>query len=923
MKKLFLLGLLISLHCITYSQDSFIKGQVIDSDATPLPSATVVILSEKDSSIVSFALTNNEGAFDIDKVKLGTHILQVSYLGFDQYSKSISLSEDGLDLGSITMSTTSNQLEQIEIKGEHVPLMVKKDTIEYNAAAFQTQPNEVVEDLLKKMPGIEVDDDGTITAQGEEVEQVLVDGKEFFGTDPKIATKNLPAEAVDKIQFFDKKSDVAEFTGVDDGERAKTMNLELKEDYKSGYFGTVSAGAGADDNENFRHASRLSLNRFSPKMKLSVIGNVNNVNQQGFSIDQYMSMMNSMGGFSRGRGSGINISGDLSNGFVNTIAGGVNMNYDFTDKTKLNINYLLSDIDNDVNQITTRENLLTQNRSYIEQDSSQVNNHGNAHTIKSRLEHEIDSTQNIQIDFNYSLNNAESQSQEFGQIFNFDNQLASDITNGLESNTTQPISDWSGSFLYRKRFGRRSMALRGQYGMGLESIRGEFYSTDFINDFNSFDLLFNSRDDDKNYSTRLTYIEPLGVGKSLEFNYRRQNFQNDFSYIVEDILLGEPSPVLSLSNLYDRDFTYDRVGVGYHFSDDVSSLSIDANFQFSNLTGDVYQTLSKDVSDTISFKTNAFLPGLRYRYEIDRGHNIRFTYSTSVNEPSIEQLQPREDISDPQNIYIGNSELIPEYRHRARLNYVKWDQFTFRSIFAFLTATYTRNKITNQTLVGTDFIRTTSPINVVDDFSARASVSFSSPIRSIGMKYRLRTSANYNNNIVFINGLKNDANRYVGTVGLNFENRNKEKVDFEIGTNYSYNTNFYSELPENNQSFFNQTYNSSINVTAVKNWTFRSSVRVRVFDQQQFGEAQTVPIWNASVSRYFLNGNSGELRLSVQDILNRNIGISRTSTLNYIENEEINSLGRYIMLSFLYTPKKVGANNGGNGGGRRSRVIRG
>lgn len=902
----------------TAQENTSITGTVKDQSDTTLASATVVILSKKDSSIVSFALTSNDGNFSIKEIKKDRYIIQISYLGYDQYSKEISPEGDVLDMGKIILSPTSNELEQIEIKGEHVPLMVKKDTIEYNAAAFQTQPNEVVEDLLRKMPGIEVDEDGTITAQGEEVEQVLVDGKEFFGNDPKIATKNLPAQAVDKIQFFDKKSDVSEFTGVDDGERAKTMNLELKEDYKKGSFGTVEVGGGADAQNNFRHLSRLSLNRFTPKMKLSVIGNINNINRQGFSVDQYLSMMNSMGGSRRGRNSGINISGDLSNGFVNTIAGGINMNYDFTDQTKLNINYLVSDIKNDVSQITNRENLLSSDLSYIERDSTFLNEHGSNHQIKSQLEHEIDSTQKLQLDFSLSFNTSESDAKAFGQIYNTEGLLVSDIRNIQTSRTDLPVTDWSGSFLYRKRFKNRSMALRGQYGMGLESIEGQFSSNDFINNINSFDYLYNSDDDSKNYNVRLTYIEPIGIGKSLELNYRRQNYQNNFAYIVEDALLSDPNPIIDLSNVYDRDFTYDRVGLGYHFSNDVSSLSIDANYQLSHLNGDVYATISTDITDTIRYSTSAFLPSLRYRYEIAQGHNIRFNYSTSINEPSIEQLQPREDISDPQNIYIGNANLIPEYRHRARLNYILWDQFSFRSLFAFLTATYTRNKITNQTIIGSDFRKTTSPLNVADDLTARASISFSSPIRTIKMKYRIRTSLTYNNNIVFINGLKNDANRYGTGVTLSLENRNKENIDFEISTNYNYSTNNYSLFPDNNQQLLNQVYSSRLNITAIKNWVFRTSVRVSIFDQQQFDEGQTVPIWNASISRLFLKNNSGELKLSAQDLLNKNVGISRASTLNYIESEEINSLGRYVLLSFLYTPQKMGD----SGGRENKKVIR-
>jgi hypothetical protein len=344
---------LLAVSGIALGQRTEIRGTVTDTTLQPLSSATIMLLNAEDSILVSFAVSDPEGAFLIKQVKPNDYLLQVSYLGFQTHFQEISITDaDPVDVGAINMQHEGALLSEVEITAEHVPIQIKKDTIEYNAEAFKGQPNDAVEDLLKKLPGMEVESDGTVKAQGETVEKVLVDGKEFFGTDPKIATKNLPADAVDKVQVFDKLSDMAEFSGIDDGDRTKTINLALKEDHKKGVFGNISAGYGSDD----RYETKTNINRFTESSQLSFIGMANNVNQQGFSIQDYVNFSGGMqnimrgGGRSRGGGSGIQINSGISDGFVKTLAGGLNYNVDFGKKTELRMSYFHNGIKNDIKQ---------------------------------------------------------------------------------------------------------------------------------------------------------------------------------------------------------------------------------------------------------------------------------------------------------------------------------------------------------------------------------------------------------------------------------------------------------------------------------------------------------------------------------------------------------------------------------------------
>ena len=921
MKKIFLSAALFLLFGALYSQSQNLTGKVKGEEKEDLVSATVVILSQVDSTLVSFGLTDGEGRFQVQDVDYGDYILQVTYLGYKQYSEEITVDDNTpATLPEIQLEVAQNTIEQIEIEGEHVPIAVKKDTLEYNAAAFQTQPNEVVEDLLKKLPGVEVEDDGSIIAQGEEVQKVTVDGKRFFGDDPTIATRNLPADAVNKVQIFDEKSEMAQFSGVDDGEREKTINLELKEDRRQGQFGTVEAGYGTDD----RYKGRLSLNRFSTRTQISAIGNFNNINEQGFSSRDYVGFMQGIG--FRGRGSnGLNINNGLSNGFVTTNAGGLNINHDLTSKIDFTASYFLNDIANDLESLVLREN-FGRDESYFDDENTLEANSSTNHRINTEFEIEIDSSQNLDLRagvvFNDGNASLDGLSQRLSENFETQNSSAQDYNNnGTSLNLT-------GRLTYRKSFGsvkKRTFTLQGNLNDTNSDSEGDLNSINsFFDDFGQAEIVEDiiqdqlQNDDSNNYRLQASYVEPIAPTQFLEFKYVRQNFDTEIRREVLDILSGETFINDDLSNHYTRDYVYDRPSLTWHRNTETTSLSVEAAVQNSILKGDI-------ISENIQIENSVFrfLPRVNLRHELGQSHNIRVRYSTSVNEPSITQLQPVPDNSDPINIYQGNPDLIPEYTHNLRINYVKFDQFSFRTFFAFINARYSSNNITNQTLVNENFVQVTQPVNVDYDFNISGNLNFSTPVKFLKTRLNIGTRLSYQNSLVFINATENVRDRVTTNINARWENRRKKVFDWELGGAYNFNTTSYN-LSDRNQSFASQRVFTDLTYNIKNSVAINTAMTVNFYSEEQFGEAMTVPIWKASVSKYLLDQRL-ELKLSVFDILNQNIGISRSNGVNFIENSEINSLARYGMFSVIYSIRNnSGGGNGGGpgGGGGRARMLR-
>lgn len=935
MKKLLLI-LFIAAATTATAQKFTIKGQLTDTLSSPLSSATVMLLNPKDSSLVNFGVADVQGNFLIKNVSKGEHLFKVTFLGFRPYTQKIVTPETGqiIELGKIAMQPASNELEAIEFAADKAPVTVKHDTIEFNAGSFKTKQNAVVEDLLKKLPGVEVDNDGNITAQGEQVRRVTVDGKNFFGSDPKVATKNLPADAINKVQVFDKKSDQTAFTGIDDGQREKTINLELKEEKRHGAFGTMMAGLGTDD----RFQGRANLNRFSKQRQLSFLGMANNVNEQGFSMEDYMNFtggstqMMSGGAmrFTMGsdNSSGVPMNfGNRANGIMTNYAGGINMNNQFNKKTELNGSYFYNYLDHDRDQTTYRENFLppdgsgNRNSLIFNQSSKQQNSNSN-HRVNLTLDHKLDSMNSLKLTANATYNETDSEviseSQNYGidgSLVNEQQRLSLSYGSNANMNTT---------LLWRHKFSKKGRNLTATLQLGLSendrtgfidavtSLYDEGVQTDSITRQNSEQYTLN-----KMYSGTVSYTEPLGGRKYLEFNYTFRQSINDVERSVYDVNDNVQEFNSALSNLYTSDYQYHRAGMNFKLNRTKYSLTAGASMQQTYLDG--FLEIQDIKIDPPVYQN--FLPVLRFNYDFSTSKHLRFDYETSVQEPTIQQLQPIVDNSDPLNVYQGNEKLRPAYSQSWRMNFTTFNPMNFISFFAFVDVDYVTNAITNARDITEEGISTTTPVNVDNSMNTLANATFSFPINKI--KGRFSIGGNFRNtqSINLLNDIESTINQQTAGGTFRYSYRYKEAFDLSLSARLDRQLTDY-EFNQADQVFLNNTYTAEANLTFLKNFQFSSNFDLLQYENKNNNFSQTIPLLNLSISRYLLKNKSGELKLSANNVFDKALGINQTASLNYFERQTTNSLGRYFMVSFIYSLNKQLNPMGMRRGGGAIRIMR-
>ena len=923
--SLVLLSVVISLNVSTAQIK--LKGTVIDSSTAPLIAATVVLLQPADSVMVSFAITDNQGGFVLNKIDPGQYYLQITYIGYGNFRQDITIDPEPFeqDLGTIFLSPKNTLLEQVVVKGEHVPIVIKKDTIEYNADAFKVKQNAMVEDLLKRLPGVDVERDGTIKAQGEDVENVLVDGKEFFGKDPKIATQNLPADVVDKVQVFDKKSEMAEFSGIDDGNEEKTINLALKEDKKQGYFGNIKGGFGTEDfnqiSGNERYQGKLSINRFDHRLQFSLLGMANNVNDEGFSFNDYINFMGGWQNFMSGGKMNIEIDsrGGIpfgyaeSPGITHTAAGGLNFNYDFNDKTEWQSSYFINRIENNTIQSISSQNLAGDKTFSQLEDSNRDNTNLN-HRLNTTLRYKGDSTIQMTWINRLSFNTRDFQSISGAETFNIDNQLEN--KSAIEFMEDGEQFSWTSDLTIRKRLNKPGRILTGNVSLTLgnaDNIAFVDNKTDLFLDGNPHfteRVLQDQISDDQQtqYGIRLSFTEPIGNKTYLSLILNRNNYRNERLRDYYDLDPSVPSSRTYnsfLSNQYVRDYIYNSVGSNFKINRKKFKFNGGISLQLSELKGDI---LSEN--EQLEKNFTYFLPSFSIDYDFETSKNLNFSYRTRIQEPSLDQLQPLVNNSNPLYIYQGNPDLKPEYVHETNLHLVIFDQFSFTSFFANLRNSYTRNRIVDKNTIDESFRQIVTPINVDHDWNTNLYANFSTPLRFIKSKISVDANTNYNRGILFINELENNTNRWTNNITLTLENRKKEVVDAAIGTSLGTNSVSYSESEAFNQSYFDQTYFTDLSLYLPNSWVLESSFDYTRYSEETFGDQDDQAIWKASLSKSFLSKDQATLELSVFDILNQNQGINRSNSGNYIQESRTNVLGRYVMLSFNYRLAQFGALGG-------------
>ncbi|MGB0985550.1 MAG: carboxypeptidase regulatory-like domain-containing protein, partial [Saprospiraceae bacterium] len=521
-----------------------VKGTLQDTLNEPMAGATVVLLNASDSVLYKFGVSALSGTFTIKRVVAGDYILQATFVGYQTLNKNITVTEN-TNVGALTLQLSAQNLGELTVKADAIPLEVRSDTIAYNADAFKTQPGAVVEDLLKRLPGVEVEKDGSIKAQGEEVQKVVVDGKEFFGTDPQTATKNLPADAIDKVEVYDEMSDESDFTGVDDGQRTKTINLTLKKDKKKGYFGNFEAGYGTED----RFKARSNINRFNKKTQTSFIGMVNNNNEQGFSIRDYADFMGgfqNIGGGRRGRFNsndlGVPINTGTGDGFITTGAGGLNLNHEFKKESTLNVSYFYTNISKDLERTIDREYIFGGNRAntFYEQADTQQSNFQN-HNIRSIFRHKINDNNSLIWRGTFGYNTAGYDNIATNKNLTSENVLNNEAISNY--NSDKNALKYNTSLTLRHKFEKkgRSMTATGAFNnQDSEQEAGLLSNLNFYNPDSTTNIDQSQVDNSQNlnYQVRATYTEPLGKRRYLSFKYNHRNYSRPLDKTFTDEVTG-------------------------------------------------------------------------------------------------------------------------------------------------------------------------------------------------------------------------------------------------------------------------------------------------------------------------------------------------------------------------------------------------
>lgn len=884
------------------AQDYTLKGKIQDSSNKNLIGAVTVALNPVDSVLVGFAATETDGTFIINDLPQGSYNFQVTYIGYGTIQRLIDVKGDKktVDLGIITMNEEGKLLDAVTISGDYVPIKVTKDTIEFNADAFKTQPNAVVEDLLKRLPGVEVDAQGGIKVQGEDVISVTVDGKEFFGKDPKMATKNLPASAVKKVQVFDKKSKTSEFTGVDDGQAEKTINIELKDDKKSGYFGNVMGGYGTDD----RYEGKGMLNRFDKKLQLSFIGGLNNLNNTGISVSDFASMSGGGGGrlnFNTGAPISFN---QNNNGETKSGTAGVNLNYDLGNKNKVNFSYYLSQNNTDLRELTNTNSFL-RDINLINIKTKNSFNKGINHNFYSVLDLRIDSTTEMTFTGSVGIRDSESSSDLIDTTLNASRSL---LNLNIQDNMSKTNNDnYSLQLNIRKKLNKlgRTITLDGAYGNNTSSFINDVLGNVFdgnivqIIEKSVFQYQFQNSINN-NYGVGATYTEPLSPKWFLTLNASRKNNKTD---LIKDFFDLDPNNTTirlfneELSRSFDNTFVYNIGGANIRFKNKKLTLSTGLEYQNSNLDG------IPNIGLVIDRSFNYFLP--KASLEIEKT-NIQVNYATSIREPSMDQLQPVVDNSNPLNLYIGNPNLVPEYRHNVRIRYNFFDQFNFKSLFANIRMGYTKNRITTSSFIDQFAVRTQTPLNTDQETTLSSNINYSSPLNIIKAKFRASLNSSVISGINFINQQAINIDRWSNGVNVMLENKTKTRYDASIGGRWSFNNNIYKDNESLNSEFINQTYDCYLALFAGKGWTIDTRMEFNIYGQGSFDEVTSVKLWQASISKGFMD-NKLTAKLRIFDILNQNQGVNRIASEIYIEESISNTISRYILLNVTYTLNALGA----------------
>lgn len=912
-----------------------IKGTIKDqADKSPLPGAHISLKNMRDTTLVFNAVSDSKGSFSISATR-GGFLMKVSFVGYQTIERNIRAMQDPTDTGETLLSQLDAVIAEVLISGQATTAILKGDTVQFNAAAFKTNPDATAEDLIRKMPSITVDASG-IKAQGEDVKKILVDGREFFGDDPSIALRNLPADMIERIQVYDRASDQSQLTGFDDGQAQKTINIITRLDRRSGQFGKIYSGYG-DEN---RYQAGLNTNFFMDQTRISIIGMSNNINQQNFTSEDLSGFMSSGGrqgmGGGMGGGSGMRI---ISGGSAPTPAGvdrgdfiigqksgyntthSLGINYTDVWKSKVNVNssYFLNLSSNDTRQFIDRQYFLDESVSQFYTDSILSDSRNQNHRFNARIEYKINDNNTLLITPRFNIQDTKSNNSS----------IASNIL-GLDQLLNESASAynryWDGytisnGLIYRLRINERGRSFstslntninNNKYLYFLDALSSSYQGTILIEDI--IDQKSHSSAQSMGINTNVTYTEPMGEKGLVQLSYNLSYSDN-----LSDKITNSWDIISMTYNLYENDLSNEltngyitnRAGLSYRLRGEKYNLQTEVSFQHAGLSAN--QKIPYAIELDKNFQS--ILPMAMLTYNYSRTKNLRIMYRTFTNAPAANQLQDVVDNSNPLLISSGNPDLKQSYSHFFMTRYSNIDAPNSRTFFAFLFGNLTNNFIGNYTLIarqdtllpngyllprGAQF---SQPINMNGFGNIRGMVTYGFPFRKIKSNINLTSSLAYSRVPGFTNEQTNISNTWNVSNGITLSSNISERVDFTVSYNATYNIAENSVSSQLNSNYFYHTAGLKFNWIFFKGWVLRNDVNNLVYTGLGEGYNENFWLWNLNIGKKLLANNQAEITFGVYDLLDQNRSVSRNITNTYVEDSRTNILNRFFMLTFTYNIK--------------------
>lgn len=880
-----------------------ITGVIKDSSNKPLAFATISLLNKADSTFQAMAVSDKAGRYELKESKEGNYLLQASFVGYYTEYKPIAITNaaSNLTYNFVMQNNGGVLLPNVEISAERVPIKLKGDTLEYNAGSFKTKPDAVVEDLLKKLPGVQVDANGKLKAMGKDVKKVLVDGKEFFGDDPLIATKNLPANAVSKVQTYEGKNDNSLFTGIDDGEKDMTINLILKNDKKRGYFGDVMVGGGTQD----RYEASIKGFKFNKKEQIAVLGLHNNINKFGFSFKDYVNFNGGITGLLNGNSS-LEISqdepidvGQPQPGNIKSTAMGANYSFEKRKNNIFNLNYLGS-ISNKVQTTTNRSQNFTPTGDFDNNSTAMRDGNAQSHRVFGKWRNDIDSMHQLNVSLKGILKGGDYSANSIGEA----------VLNKIAINRNNNMSIGENNSFNIGTIAAYTVRQRGKWKYVRFNTSAEYIRTNNNNSWNNV----------------IAYLNSPNTVKNLQI---QQRTGHEFSSQLGTSTMHKVGYALYLKAAAEGYTSFENFeqqqGLTLSKRDIIDSLSPQMNNRIlgSNLTLSLLKSLKK-YNWTIGVRNNVFsitptlnnakqysktyfyaLPFVSYIRNED-GNSINLIYETKVKAPNANELLPTADISSPIITRFGNINLIPEYAHNLRFHFSKFSQFDFSFFNISTSFGYTKNKIAYGRTILPNLNQKLQYVNSPYAANASLNLGASFPINPLKVNVNADLANMLGQNEVPVNEVMNQNKTLTHSLRLTIANKNTNKIDLLVGGSIQYSKSTYSLDERANNITYTYTATASLGYKITESLYFNTKFELSHYDAQNFSGKLTIPLLSAEIAKTFLKHKRGILSLRAFDLLNRNVSIFQQSQQNSFIEQRSNIINQYFMLSFKFKLNKLG-----------------